>query len=389
MPYYLNRRMNMKKKLILGILIFAIIIGAGVGISKLAGSPGTSDIKTVTVYGAVGGGKENFLADPDVIRIMAERYGITVQNDAWSNGKLIKNELTYTDKDTGAAGSYDFVFFSDQRYYEYYQLDAQPDEAPRLKKQRAEIILNTPIVFYSWDLVVDALMKEDIVTERGGVYYISDMNKLLGYIADEKKWKDIGLPEIYGNINIGSTDPVTSSPGATYYGLLASVMSEEQLSSKTLAAIMPDLQHFYRQSGFMNNTPADLFDLYLRTGYGAKPIIVDYEKSMIDFAVNNPEGYAGIKDRIRILYSEPTIWNSHCIISFTDNGTRFIEALNDKEIQEIAFNRYGFRTGLSGGQYDVKAIGVDGVPQEITSVVPGLKMDTYNLIIEGLKAVEF
>ncbi len=68
---------------------------------------------------------------------------------------------------------------------------------------------------------------------------------------------------------------------------------------------------------------------------------------------------------------------------------KFIEALNDKEIQEIAFNRYGFRTGLSGGQYDVKAIGVDGLPQEILNVVPGLKMDTYNLIIEGLKEVEF
>lgn len=383
----------MKKKLVLGIIIFAVIIGAGIALSKLVSKPDapadTFTGKTVKVYGAVGGGKENFLADADVVRIMAEKYGITVQNDAWSNGKLIKNELKYTDSNTGASGYCDFVFFSDQRYYEYYQLDAKEGEAARLKKQRAEIILNTPIVFYSWDVVVDALMKEDIVTERDGVYYISDMNKLLDYIATGKKWKDIGLPGIYGNINIVSTDAVTSSPGATYYGLLASVMCEGQLSSASLANVMPRLQQFYKQSGFMNNTPADLFDLYLRTGYGAKPIIVDYEKSMIDFAVNNPEGYASVKDHIRILYSEPTIWNSHCIISFTENGTKFIEALNDKEIQEIAFNRYGFRIGLSGGQYDVKAVGVDGLPQEITSVVPGLKMDTYDLIIEGLKAVEF
>lgn len=119
----------MKKKLILGILIFAVIIGVGIGVSKLIGKQndpaGTAPLNTVMVYGAVGGGKENFLADADVIRIMAEKYGITVQNDAWSNGKLIKNKLEYTDKNTGATGSYDFVFFSDQRYYEYYQLDAQ------------------------------------------------------------------------------------------------------------------------------------------------------------------------------------------------------------------------------------------------------------------------
>ncbi len=380
----------MKKKLILGILLFAVIVGAGIGISKLISptGPDSQSPKTVTVYGAVGGGKENFLADPDVNRIMAERYGISVQNDPWSNGKLIRNELKYTDKNNGSTGTVDFVFFSDQRYYEYYQLDAKEGEAPRLPKRRAEIILNTPIVFYSWKEVVDVLEKENIVTERDGVCYITDMNKLLAYITAEKKWKDIGL-NIYGNINIGSTDPVTSSPGATYYGLLASIMSDGQLSSRTLSEAMPRLQQFYKLSGFMNNTPADLFDQYLRTGYGAKPIIVDYEKSIIDFAINNPEGYASVKDRVRILYPEPTIWNSHCIISFTDQGTKFIEALNDKEIQEIAFNRYGFRTGLSGGQYDVKAIGVNGLPQEIMSVVPGLKMDTYNLIIEGLKEVVF
>lgn len=388
----------MKKKLILGILLFAVIIGAGIGISKLINPPdpaaqNTSDPagqnpETVTVYGAVGGGKENFLADPDVNRIMAEKYGISVQNDPWSNGKMIRNELTYTDKNNGSTGTVDFVFFSDQRYYEYYQTEAKEGEAPRLRKQRGEIILNTPIVFYSWKEVVDVLEKEEIVTERDGVFYISDMNKLLEYITSEKKWKDIGL-NIYGNINIGSTDPVTSSPGATYYGLLASILSDGQLSSQTLSEIMPRLQQFYKQSGFMNNTPADLFDQYLRTGYGTKPIIVDYEKSMVDFAINNPEGYASVKDRVRILYPEPTIWNSHCIISFTDNGTKFIEALNDNEIQEIAFNRYGFRIGLSAGQYDVKAVGVDGLPQEIVSVVPGLKMDTYNLIIEGLKEVEF
>ena len=49
----------MKKKLILGILLFAVIVGAGIGISKLINPSGpvTQNPKTVTVYGAVGGGK--------------------------------------------------------------------------------------------------------------------------------------------------------------------------------------------------------------------------------------------------------------------------------------------------------------------------------------------
>ena len=232
----------------------------------------------------------------------------------------------------------------------------------------------------------DRFIREKIVTEDNGTYYVTDMPKLLEYINEGKKWSDIGLDSIYGNINIASTDPVTSSPGATYYGLLASIMNGGEITQDSLLQTMPKLSNFYIKSGFMNNTPADLFDLYLRTGVGAKPMIVDYEKSVIDFANANPEGYAQVKDSMRILYPSPTIWNSHCIISFSDAGSRFVDALNDKRIQEIAFNRYGFRTGVTGGQYDVSAIGVEGIPQNILSVVSGLKMDVYNEIIDGLKA---
>ena len=42
------------------------------------------------------------------------------------------------------------------------------------------------------------------------------MNKLMKYILDGKKWSDIGLKDLYGTINIASTDPVSSSSGTTY-----------------------------------------------------------------------------------------------------------------------------------------------------------------------------
>ena len=368
------------KKLVIGLVVLVCIVVVGVGASMLFNNGGSVEV----IHGAVGGGKENFLADEEINRILKEDYGIQVVNDAWSNGKLIKDPLTYEEK--GKEKYYDFAFFSDQRYYEYYQLPAAEGEVPRLPKKKGFIALNTPIVFYSWDAVVDALAAEGVVTESDGSYFVTDMPKLLGYINDGVKWQDLGLKDIYGTVNIASTDPVTSSPGATYYGLLAAIMNEGEVTQSGLADIMPRLQNFYRKSGFMNNTPADLFDLYLRTGMGAKPMIVDYEKSIVDFANSNPEGYEQVQDHLRILYPSPTIWNSHCIISFNDAGTKFVDALNDKRIQEIAFQRYGFRTGVSGGQYDVTASKVSGIPQDIVSVVSGLKMDTYDQIIEGLKA---
>ena len=100
----------------------------------------------------------------------------------------------------------------------------QSGEADRYTVLQGGLTLNTPIVIYSWDTIVDSLEKEGIVTNKNGVYYISDMDKMLEYILSGKKWSDIGLTDLYGNINIASTDPVTSSPGATYYGLLLSIM---------------------------------------------------------------------------------------------------------------------------------------------------------------------
>ena len=341
----------------------------------------TGSDNTIKVYGAVGGGKENLLADEEFNNILKDKYGITVINDSWSNGKLVKNSVLRTD-----GSHYDFIFFSDQRFYDYYKTSANKanGEADRETVLNGSLTLNTPIVIYSWDTVVDALMNENIVTEKDGVYYITDMDKLLNYILEGKTWKDIGLDSLYGSINIASTDPVSSSPGSTYYVLLLSIMCGGEVTENNIEQNLPKLKEFYEKSGYMNNTPADLFDMYLKTGVGAKPMIVDYEKSIIDFANSNPDGYAQVKDKMRILYPVPTIWNSHCIATLTENGNKYYEAFNDKDIQQLAWSKYGFRTGVTGGNYDVTSVGVSGVPQTIDTTVSGLRMNIYTRLIEYL-----
>ena len=381
----------MNKKII-GIIILVLLIAIMVGIKALMPSNDDtnlgngvssgedySNLTQVTV--ATGGGKEGFLANEKVLDIMRNKYGINPVYDSWSNGKLIVNPLVRED-----GSKYDLMFCSDQRYYDYYKLspDKSKGEAERYHVQNGGLILNTPIVIYSWDTVVDALMKENIVTQSEGTYYISDMDKLLSYILEGKKWSEIGL-DLYGNINIRSTDPVTSSPGATYYGLLLSIMSGGQVTEDNIEANLPKLKEFYEKSGYMNNTPADLFDSYLKTGMGGQPMIVDYEKSIVEFATSNPNGFEQVKDHIRILYPTPTIWNSHCIATFTDEGNEYLKIYDDPEIGQIAWEGYGFRTGVTGGNYDVSALGINGIPQSITKTVTGLKMNIYDRLIEYLK----
>ena len=364
----------------LGILVILVLIIIGIKFFSTNGeSIMESNLKTV--YVATGGGKENFLADEEVNKIMKKKYGLNVIYDSWSNGKLIKNPLVRED-----GTKYDVMFCSDQRFYDYYKLapDTTKGESARYTVQKGGLTLNTPIVIYSWDTVGDALIEQKIVTEKDGVYYITDMPKLISYILEGKKWKDIGVDMLYGSINIDSTDPVTSSPGATYYGLLLSIMCDGEITDEAVAENLPKLKEFYTKSGYMNNTPADLFELYLKTGVGGKPMIVDYEKSVIDFANSNPDGWKQVKDKMRILYPTPTIWNSHCIASFDEAGDEYYEAYEDKEIQQIAWSKYGFRTGVTGGNYDVTQVNVKGIPQSIISTVSSLKMNVYEQLISYL-----
>ena len=393
----------MDKKKWIGVGIFILLVLIIIGISTFKKSP---DLKNLTtVYVATGGGKEDFLNDEEVQKILKEKYKLNVVFDTWSNGKtitepLIREKVSLGDQDiinriengekltinTTGVSKYDALFTSDQRFYDYYKLypNKEKNEADRYTVLTGGLTLNTPIVIYSWKEVVDALIKEEIVTKTDNVYYITNMNKLIDYILNNKKWSDIGLTDLYGNINIASTDPVSSSPGATYYGLLLSILSGGQIADDTIEDNLAKLKQFYQKSGYMNNTPADLFERYLKTGMGGEPMIVDYEKSIIDFANSNPTGFNQVKKDIVVLYPKPTIWNSHCLTIFTENGKKLFKAFDDEKISQIAWEKYGFRTGITGGNYDVSKIGI-GIPQTITSTVSSLKMDYYNKLIDYLK----
>ena len=75
------------KKMLLGLGLFVLIVAVGL----LASRPARESIlatlkqqqqvqKAQTIYGAVGGGKENFLADAEVNRILLEDYQLVVIN---------------------------------------------------------------------------------------------------------------------------------------------------------------------------------------------------------------------------------------------------------------------------------------------------------------------
>lgn len=393
----------MNKKQIIGIVVLIVLILLIIGYKNFGKEVLNSNL--TTIYVATGGGKEDFLKDEEVLEILRKEYKLNVVFDTWSNSKTVslpliretiglgnsdiisrmENGEKFTINSPGVT-KYDALFTSDIRYYDYYKQKPTGEEAERYTVLGGGLTLNTPIVFYSWDKIVDALIKNNLAKEENGIYYVTDMEKLVSYILNGKKWSELGVSDdIYGNVSISSIDPVKSSPGATYYGLLLGILSKGEITEANVKANMPKLKDLYIKSGNMRFTPADLFQEYLRAGMGTQKIIVDYEKSIIDFSNSNKKGFDSIKDRIRILYPKPTSWNNHCYMYFTENGEILNKAFEENErIQQIAWEKYGFRTGVTGGKYDVSKIGIP-VPQEITSTISGLKMSEYNALIDGLK----
>ena len=55
----------------------------------------------------------------------------------------------------------------------------------------------------------------------------------------------------------------------------------------------------------------------------------------------------------------------------------------DEEISKIAWEKYGFRTGVTGTSVSTSDLGI-GIPSKITSTVTSLKMNYYNELIEYL-----
>ena len=289
--------MGSKSKWI-GLIILLAVIGAAAVYLLLGGGP---QPEPAVLRGYVGGEKIGLLEDEAVQDILDRNYGLTL--DYAKAGSL--------DMVTADHEGRNFLFPSSQTALEYYQqLYGAPD--------RSQIVFNTPIVLYTHRPILEAFQKEGLVTERDGVYYM-DMAGLVAEIEAGTAWADLGLPELYGTVAVNTTDPVRSNSGNMFAGLLANVLCGGVADEDSVEAVLPRLQAIFEKLGYMEASSSDLFDQFLKTGMGAKPMIAGYENQLLEFAVENPEDWEQLKDDIVLIYPTPTVWSSHI---YTRRGRR-------------------------------------------------------------------
>lgn len=335
---------------IIGVIVLAVMIGGGVAYKMY-----DSGSDAVVIRGFIGGEKANLLENEKVKKILKSKYKIILEYSKAGSIEMVQN---------APSNSTDFLWPSSQVALELFKIN----HPQRIVK--SEIILNSPIVFYSWDLVADTLTKEEIVTKKENSYFISDFKKLIQYISAGKKWSDIGLKELYGKILILSTDPTKSNSGTMFAGLLANLINGDTLEENSFNEVSAEVKDYFARLGYMETSSSDLFEQYLKTGMGAKPIIAGYENQIVEFSIEHADFWPKVKGKIRILYPVPTVWSSQPLIILNPKAVNLIQALQDKEIQQIAWEKHGFRTGLIGQQNDPKILEVVGIPESITQVVP-------------------
>lgn len=350
---------------VLGVLFVLLLIAGGLSYkflvldkSSTSGSTSTTTVernqKLIIVKGAIGSEKQGFFENPKVKEILKERYGIVVDYVKAGSIEMVKEP----------SNGYDFLFPSSQVAGEIFK--AQNNSAAKI-----DTIFNSPIVLYSWDIVTQALEKKGVVQKIDNSYYIVNFKHFIELIINKTKWKDIGLDALYGNVMLYPTNPTKSNSGFQFAGLLANIINEgEVVTSKTIEQVIPDIKKFFSRIGHMESSTGYLFEQFLTTGVGSKPLVVGYENQIVEYCINNEETCNMVKSKVNILYPQPTVWSSHVIIVLNKKGKALRDALKDKELQEIGWEEHGFRSAVPGILNDPKTLNIIGMPKEITKVMP-------------------
>lgn len=350
----------MKTKAV-GLIVVVGVIAAAIGFKTISDSSRSTDLK-----GYVGGEKIGFLEDEEVQKILQKKYHLTI--DYSKAGSL---DMVTADKE-----GKDFLWPSSQTALEMYKQEVG-------KPARSDTIFNTPIVIYTRKAVADALENKGIVSKTDDIYTV-DLAGLMDLVKEGTPWSTIGMTQLYGNITVSSTDPTKSNSGNMFAGLLANTLSGGVATETNIDACLPEIKSIFEKSGYMESSSSDIFSEFLKMGMGSKPLVVGYENQLLEFAAEKPDTWNKVKDDVIMLYPVPTVWSSHVLIALDEPAAGAIDALEDEEIQKLAWEKHGFRTGVSGDAADMSAFDGIGIEETVTQVGQMPNYRTMKKIIDYL-----
>jgi hypothetical protein len=210
---------------IAGIVVVLVVAVAVIMMSKRpgGGDPAPAD-GTVRIICLGGSEKEDLINDPDVKRILHDKYGIEVDFNASGSYKQVQipaEELK--------ADKIDCLWPSSASAQAIFE-GSGTSKAFGTDYEAASV-LQSPEVLYANKEAADGLQRAGIVQVRDNAYFIVDLRKLLDeYLLPSKSWADLGVTLPSGPVLINSSNPATSNSGMTLAQLeLATVASGKSL----------------------------------------------------------------------------------------------------------------------------------------------------------------
>ncbi len=330
--------------LLIAVVVAVVALVAGVFVIRGAQEEPPTPATQLNCLG--GSEKSSLMADPEVIAILRDKYSLAVQFD-----KRGSYDLVQIPTEQLRSQQVDCLWPSSASARSVFEQTHQVGDFA----YRAESVLESPEVIYAGTDATDALVRAGIVAQREKSYYIVDLKRLLlEYVLPKKKWDTLGAQAAAGPIRVTSTDPKTSNSGFTLMQLqLAIVASGDVFTPPTPAeakAGLPTIRALYETQGLQADSSEGGFREWLIQG--AASLYAGYENQLLQQLVayrGNESATEQVLTKTRMLYPDPTLFNSHPILALTDKSRALIDAMKDPAIQTIAWQRYGFRSGTQLG----------------------------------------
>lgn len=318
------------KKLVGPVVTILLLVGLGLAIYRSAREQ-IGALKTATLRGVIGSEKEEFFRDPEVTRTLLDR-GFVVQIEKAGSREIAGFDLT----------KYDFAFPGGQPAAEKIRRES--------KATTVHSPFFTPMAIASWRSIATLLQANGMAEDKGG-YYTLDMRKLMSFMAEGKRWKDLtdnGSYAVNKSILVSSTDVRKSNSAAMYLALASFVANANNVveNEADITRVLPAVQPLFLKQGFVENSSEGPFESYLLMGVGKAPLVMIYESQYVARAL---AANGGISAEMVLMYPQPTVFTKHILVPFSDAGARLGALLEtDPDLQRLAM-QYGFRTSNTAG----------------------------------------
>ena len=122
----------------------------------------------------------------------------------------------------------------------------------------------------------------------------------------------------------------------------------------------------------MESSSSDLFDQFLKTGMGAKPLIAGYESQLLEFAVQEPETWEQIKGDIVMVYHSRALLRGPpmCSSPWMRPGPWASTPCWTRRCSGWPGRTTASAPGCTTPPTDTAQFGVEGVAEEVTQVAP-------------------